>query len=101
MEYSSSVNGTTCELNLKGEFTFLDHGSIRELLSAEAESAITKYIINLNGLSQIDSAGLGMLLLLNERFTENGKSMELAKAGGQVHRMLEISKFSELVTITS
>jgi len=55
----------------------------------------------LKDLESIDSAGLGMLLIINDAVQEDSKSMVLSGAKGQVQKMLDISKFAEIITIKS
>ena len=99
MEYSSKQDGTTCEINFLGKFSFTDNENVRMLIEEFKGSGCSRCSVQLGGLDEIDSAGLGMLILIHEAVKEDGKSVEFVGPTGQVERMLEISKFSEIITI--
>lgn len=100
MDYTVNKDEINYRINMNGSFTFSDNQSIRELLAEIKEANAEKYILNLDGLSEIDSAGLGMLILINEATKEKNTPFSISGANGQVSRMLEISKFSELMSIS-
>ncbi len=87
------------ELSLQGTFTFNDNERVRALIEEASESSCSSCKLDLKALDSIDSAGLGMFLLINDAVVGDGKTLELHNATGQVHKMLEISKFSEIITI--
>lgn len=99
MEYSSQVDGNTGVFSFRGKFSFADNDQARNIISEIKGGSYSICAIDLEGLESIDSAGLGMLLLINDSSDEMGKSMELRGASGQVQKMLEISKFGEVLTI--
>ncbi|MBT7582931.1 MAG: STAS domain-containing protein [Kordiimonadaceae bacterium] len=99
MEYSSKQDGTNCEFNFLGTFSFSDNENVRKLIEEFKSSGCSRCSVQLGALEDIDSAGLGMLILIDEAVKEDGKSVEFVGPTGQVERMLEISKFSEIITI--
>ncbi|MFD2206044.1 STAS domain-containing protein [Kiloniella antarctica] len=99
MNYSSRQNGDTLSVSFQGEFGFSDNTQVEEVIEEMSKNNCSHYSIDLSGLETIDSAGLGMLLLINDAAVDCGKSLELCKPAGQVQKMLEISKFSEIVSI--
>ena len=99
MEYSSQINGSACIISFNGQMTFSDNDTIRTVISEIEGGDFTSCSIDLSELTSIDSAGLGMLLLINDASTDCGKSLEISGAAGQVEKMLEISKFGEVLTI--
>lgn len=99
MDYSSTKNGDTLTVSFRGEFGFSDNPKAQTIMGEITGSECPLCSIDLSGLESIDSAGLGMLLLLNDAAQDNGKGLELCKATGQVQKMLEISNFSEIISI--
>lgn len=99
MDYSSTQNGNTFSISFRGQFRFSDNSETQKVIEEITESGCSQCSINLGALESIDSAGLGMLLLINDAVQDGGKSLELCKPTGQVLKMLEISKFSEIITI--
>lgn len=85
---------------LSGRFTFNDNQNFRQFLR-QIESSQTLHTIRLEcaGIDFIDSAALGMLLILHDTALEKGVRVMLCGAQGQFQRMIEISKFDLLFTI--
>lgn len=81
---------------LKGQFTFSDNTRFRELLDEVKQAPPTELIIDVEQVSYIDSAALGMLLLLRETATNTQMRTIIAGAGGQVLKIFELSRFGEL-----
>ena len=99
MEYTLNENGETIDLVFQGKFSFSDSELVKGIISEVKKSDCKNCSIDATALTAIDSAGLGMLLLVNDALKENDKDMVLHGAAGQVLKMLEISKFSEIITI--
>jgi anti-anti-sigma factor len=55
--------------------------------------------IDLSGLSMMDSAGLGLLVILNERIKQGGGSVTLSRPNEDVKRLLAIVEFDKLFAI--
>lgn len=99
MDYSSTINGTTYNVSFRGNFKFSDNPKAQKIIAEITDSDCSLCSFDLSGLESIDSAGLGMLILINDAAQDDGKSLELCMPSGQVKKMLEISKFSEIITI--
>lgn len=99
MEYSSNQDGSTSKFSFNGKFGFSDNEKMQVIIAEIEESKCSLCSVDLGGLDSIDSAGLGMLLLLNDAIDEQGSRLELCNPSGQVQKMLEISKFSDFITI--
>ncbi|OHC75399.1 MAG: hypothetical protein A3G18_05720 [Rhodospirillales bacterium RIFCSPLOWO2_12_FULL_58_28] len=99
MQFDLTNDGKRRELTLRGRLTFSDHESFRKITAGMAESGANSCSINLSGLEFIDSAGLGLLLLVNEAAQENHVKVSIRGAREQVKKMLEITKFSEVIPI--
>lgn len=100
MDYSSKSDGTTCTISLNGKLEFSDNEAVQNIINEVNDTNCTKCAIDLSGLQSIDSAGLGMILLMNEMIDTGANKLELKSASGQVQKMLEISNFSSIVTIS-
>lgn len=99
MEYLKTENGSSCDLKFIGKLTFSDGTHVLKLIDELEASSISDCSIDLSELDSIDSSGLGMLLLVNNAAKDFGKNVCLSGAKGQVQKMLELSKFSEIVPI--
>ncbi|MEG3638034.1 STAS domain-containing protein [Magnetococcus sp. PR-3] len=58
-----------------------------------------RYLVDLTATDYVDSAGLGMLLLLRQRLSCETNSLELHIMPGQVQQTLSISKFDQLFSM--
>ncbi len=99
MQYTIISAGSQRKISLQGTFTFDDHPVFRALLQQLEEEGISQCELDLSGVSFIDSAALGMLLLLREKAQTCGFSIELFRPQGQVKKMLEISEFGTMFRI--
>lgn len=100
MEFSKFVEGGTCNISLKGKFSFSDHSEFKNILSAvNSEPAVRQVNLNLKDLEYVDSAALGMMLLLKEGADKNSKKLVLLEVNGQVKKMFEVSRFYEIFDI--
>lgn len=97
MEYSVRGDETTRELFLQGRLTFSDNVVFRKIVDDLKDYSGSKCVFDLGGLEFIDSAGLGMLMLLRDATTGRPFSISIRAADGQVRRMLEIAKFDALI----
>jgi len=84
---------------MSGEFRFDDNPIVRKMIGELENENGSACEIEMSALTSIDSAGLGMILLINDAVKKSGKAMSLRGASGQVQKMLDISKFSDIVTI--
>jgi len=84
---------------MNGEFSFGDNPNIRKMIGEMEKESAASCVLDMSGLRSIDSAGLGMILLINDAMKNSSKTMSICGAHGQVQKMLDISKFSDIVTI--
>ncbi len=99
MEYNFTGDSSQQVLSLAGQIGFNDHrmfqGIIKELRSSGASSCV----IDLNALDHIDSAGLGLLIVLNDSGQEEKINIRIRGAHGQVEQMLELTNFDQILNI--
>lgn len=90
----------TSLLKLEGRFTFESHSAFRmatqELLDAEETSEI---VLDLSGLSYLDSSSLGMLLLLRDKSEARGLKVALLNPSPAVAGILKVVQFGKLFEI--
>ncbi len=83
----------------KGQFTFSDNSRFRELLDGVTNEAPTQLILDMSQVSYVDSAALGMLLLLREAAEAHRTHIIISGVHGQVLKIIELSRFHELFEI--
>ncbi|WP_158240672.1 STAS domain-containing protein [Telmatospirillum siberiense] len=96
MDYDIRDTGTVHELALRGRLTFDSNERFRTIVDTLTAGKPRSLRIDVSQLEFIDSAGLGMLLLLKE--SQSGPVI-LRAPQGQVKRLLAAARFDSLMTI--
>lgn len=99
MDYRLDASGAGIVVGLTGELTFTDNGKFRNLLEDIKEKKPDSCVIDLADLTFMDSAGLGMLILLKDLADDINCSLSLRGPKGQVEKILRISRFQEEIPI--
>lgn len=97
--YTLELTGDTCTLHLNGTLYFTDHADFKPILRLAQNKNLKTIRLNLQHLTSINGAGLGMLLLLLEEAQKSGISLILSQAHGQVAKIITITKFHEIFLI--
>lgn len=93
-----SADERTVTLSIYGRFMFSDHADFREGYNL-ASPLKSNYILDMSRVDYMDSAALGMLVVLHERTGKDRKKVILKGCNPEILRILEISKFDQLLTI--
>jgi len=101
MNLTITTSTTGTEANFAGEFTFSDNPVFKDVLSLVEKPEVKFIIINLSNTIFIDSAGLGMLMLLKNAAQKKNISVSLRGAHGQVEKVLKLSKFDEIFSMVA
>lgn len=86
-------------VELSGRFTFVDHGTFKECVDTLLSEDCKKCTLDISKLEFIDSAGLGMLLILKDEIAKNDGELVVTNPQGQVDKMLQVSHFDRMLTI--
>ncbi|HUA51389.1 MAG TPA: STAS domain-containing protein [Candidatus Sulfotelmatobacter sp.] len=97
--FNTSLSDGNALAALSGQLTFTDHGAFRDMARHLVASKAGRLTIDFGGVEFIDSAGLGMLLLLREEAGATGRPVVLRNAQGQVKRMFAVSRFDTLFVV--
>lgn len=95
-EYSTYVD--TLKIIISGKFTHAVHPEFTSAYKSLPPSNRRKYIIDLAAAEYMDSAALGMLLVLRERSGGDHSQITLSGAKDDVKKILDISGFERLFT---
>jgi anti-anti-sigma factor len=99
MDYQIQDHGKIREIAMSGDFTFADNPALTGLLGALDGAGCDEYVLALGDLESIDSAGLGMLILLNDAAQEKGARISIRDPKGQVKTLLEVTEFGDVIPI--
>ena len=101
MQYNIKKDGMNAICTLTGELTFNDHDQFRRMLDEALDGGMKQVSLDLVNLEFIDSAGMGMLLVGQDKSSSEGWSFQLTGPQGQVKKMLDLAKLSQVITINS
>jgi anti-anti-sigma factor len=100
MTITSSYSPSEREMTIRvsGRFDFSSHQEFRQAY-ADIDPRQTRFVIDLGGAEYIDSAALGMLLLLRERAGGEQSTITLTNCGEGVMQILGVSNFDKLFLV--
>lgn len=84
---------------LSGRLTFTENAAFRRVVEGLAQQPCRDVVVDLSALDFLDSAGMGMLLVVRDLVAERGGRATLSGAAGQVARMLRLAKFGDFFTL--
>jgi anti-anti-sigma factor len=100
MNQSSSTPGRTTNIAMTGKFDFSKHRAFRDACeSALSGGDVETVHVDLREVSYLDSAALGMLLLLRDKAKAVGKAVSIATRPGTVRDILRVAHFQDLFAL--
>lgn len=93
------LDNNAARASLSGDLTFADHGTFKQMMTTLLQSKMASVVVDLSRLDFIDSAGLGMLLLIRDEAAKASRQLILKGPHGQVKRMFDLTKFDSLFAI--
>lgn len=89
-----TTQGDHVVVSLYDELTVTDAADLREQLYHKIEEGCAKFIIDMERLSFIDSAGLGILVAVHKRTKERGGQLKIRHAKGPVYKVFEMTRLT-------
>lgn len=99
MNFQVRRSSETIEVLLSGRLEFTDHESLPDIVDLLYGEDPRRFILDMEGLEFIDSAGIGMLLILQEETEQRNFKLILRKLHGDVRRSIDLARIGELITI--
>ena len=95
------VRGNDNEITIviSGRFDFSINNDFRKILSEQNEGA-EKYLIDMGAVEDLDSAALGMLLLLREKAGGDTANIKIQKCRPDIIEMLKMANFQTMFDIS-
>lgn len=91
-------DGGTLYIRISGRFDFQVHREFSDA-SKQADPGQTQVVIDMGQVEYMDSAALGMLLLLRERHGGDGARIRIVNCNEATKKILTISNFHRLFHI--
>ena len=99
MLYSRIDERHFVRLLLRGRLTAQDGDAMRTKIAEIKRIPDRRCLLDLGEVEFIDSAGIGMLLVLNGEAAAAGKQVALAAATGQVRRVVTLTRVAMIVPV--
>jgi stage II sporulation protein AA (anti-sigma F factor antagonist) len=93
------INNDRAEMTLEGKLTFADTTEFRKRLNNILAANPKGISILMAGLTFMDSAGLGMLIVVLEECKKRGITLNLQRPQGDVKQLLKMAKSYERFNI--
>lgn len=85
-------------VTVDGRFDFTCHSDFRKAFADALKG--TSFVIDFGKVTYMDSAALGMLLLLREKVAGDPTRVELRNTQGQPRQVLNVANFGQLFRLT-
>lgn len=99
MKYSFEDHGSTMVIRMSGELTLDQCDGFRRSLYERLSDREIDVVADFEHLTLIDSAGLEMLLALNQDITERGGQFRIASPDETVRKILEATRLDRLFDV--
>ena len=94
-----NLDETTSLVGVSGELDVTTRAELRRHVEAALEGGRTKVVIDLSGLTHMDSSGLAELISCHQRAQGMHGGLALVVPPGAIHRTLEIRGVNHLFTV--
>ena len=96
------TNGSQCDLMLSGEIDLqVAQDLTRVARSHLADPGVQRLLVDLGGVSFLDSTGLGALVAIRNAANKQGKEMALGNVSDRISQLLGITGLGEVFSIDS
>jgi anti-sigma B factor antagonist len=96
-----TLDGSTHVVAVSGELDLTNVGDLRRRVEAALTDGRQRIIVDLDGLSHMDSSGLAELITCHQRATELRGGLALVVTSPTIKRMLEIRGVRHFFKVTS
>jgi len=94
MEYRTHIEeGSNIRFMLSGRMIYTDYKSVKDIIYYVMHNNTKSLILDMSSLEFIDSAAVGMLIIILEELRKVDASMRIVNSHGQLLRVLANSKF--------
>lgn len=102
MQLESREVGEVTVVTVSGEITLAKDGdtALRDAIAALLNEGRRKLVLNLAGVTYVDSAGLGQLVQAQTKATGTGARLKVASPGTRLLTLLKVAKLLPLFDIT-
>jgi len=101
MKLTIGTDGTIATIAPNGRFDFNTHREFRTAYEdALSSPKVTVIRIDFKEVDYLDSSALGMLLLLQDKASQAGRTVTIVNSTGATRQILEVSNFTKLFSVS-
>lgn len=97
MEISTSEVGAATVLRLDGRLTMVAAPKLRSAVESTVKGGSSRVVVDLDGVSFVDSSGLGALVAGLKTARQQGGDLRIAGAGEQVRTVLGLTNLDRVL----
>ena len=97
MDYTVRDDNGRRWATLRGQLTYDASPALAAIHAGFETGAVRECVLDLEGLDFIDSAGLGLLVVLYNCASRAGVTLKMHRPQGQVREMIELSEFQTFI----
>jgi anti-sigma B factor antagonist len=94
---SSHHSGSVCIVHCAGKIVYGEEESALEAALEHAQHGFSRLVLDLSGVTRLDSMGLGLLVRHYTRVARRGGAIHLAGAPGFVTNLLDLTRLSTII----
>lgn len=98
MKINTKIHNGALVIEIFGKFNSQCNMDFYKVIQ-EIEPTMKSIVVNLQNAEYMDSASLGLLLVLRDLTLKNKQDIQITGAKGIVHKMLDIANFGKIFTI--
>ncbi len=99
MQITERVVGQAVILSLNGRFVFDVRKSFQQAIQKAHEKSPRKIVLNMEGVTYLDSAGLGLIALASEQAKIQHIVFCLVNPVGAVRRLLDLAQLPKILPV--
>lgn len=99
MDFQTRNSPEAAEVLMTGRLEFTDHDQLSGIVALIDRCPARRFVIDVSQLEFIDSAGLGMLLILQDEAETRNVKLVVRGPRGAVKQSIDLARIGEIVTI--
>jgi anti-anti-sigma factor len=89
----------TLEIRINEYFKFDNYRNFKEILNKDLDNdEINLFILDFSECEYMDSAGIGMLLLLHQETASRNKEIKIVKLNSKLEKIIKITNIDRLIS---
>ncbi len=101
MVFQVSMSGDVTVIDVEGQLIVGNRQALKRTVLDEVEGGKRKFVVDFSNTSYIDSSGLGVLVSLSKKISEQGGELRLAGLNEDLCTLFQLTKLDTLFKISA